>query len=126
MKMKNLLLVLMMVALLAGCAGKDRSGEQPFAPTVKTVGATILADGVSLQGTVLASPNSTLAACGFYCGNDTLKDTLTAATVADFSCTIDSIKAGKYYFVAFAKNGMGESLGDTLYFMLANDIVKKK
>ena len=43
---------------LTACWPEDRSGEQPFAPTVKTVSAVPTDSFCSLEGQVLLSPNS--------------------------------------------------------------------
>ena len=45
--------------LLVAC-GEDRSGEQPFAPTVESLSVVVEADSALLSGHVSASPNSTL------------------------------------------------------------------
>ena len=57
---------------LSGCMGEDRSGEQPFAPTVETVSAVADGPTARMEGLITASPNSTLLDCGFRYGNDTL------------------------------------------------------
>lgn len=111
---------LLFVALCA-CSPTDRSGEQPFAPTVKTLTATAEGDKAVLTGQVTATPNSPLEACGFAYGNDTLLlDTLAPAPSMLFSATTDSLGPGRYYAVAFARNGMGTSHGDTLFFTIGN------
>lgn len=111
-------LVLLVAACMAAC-GEDRSGEQPFAPTVLTLGAEVDADSVRMTGAVTASPNSSLTACGFAYGNDTLRlRTETAEPAATFSATVDSLLPGDYFTVAFATNGVGTSYGDTLYFTI--------
>ena len=102
---------LLFLVWLAGCllsCGEDRSGEQPFPPTVESFGVTIV-------GT--SSPNSSLRECGFSYGNDTLQaSTLATEPSEDFIAVTDSLGAGVYYAVAFARNGMGTSYGDTIYF----------
>ena len=63
--------------LLTACRGDDRSGEQPFAPTVVTAPVSVEGGTVTMRGVVTASPNSSLIRCGFYYGNDTIDcDTL--------------------------------------------------
>lgn len=110
--------VVILLSLSVGC-GDDRSGEQPFAPTVVSRSATVVADSVLLAGEVTASPNSTLLSCGYVYGNDTLAITLEADTATtSFEVVADSLEAGTYYAVAFAKNGVGTSYGDTLHFTM--------
>ncbi len=106
------------MALLASC-GDDRSGEQPFAPTVVSRGCEVVADSVVMTGEVTASPNSSLTRCGFVVGNDTLRREVDAREVAwAFTAVADSLEAGDYYAVSFATNGMGTSYGDTLRFTM--------
>ncbi len=117
---KVLPLALLSAMALAACTGDDRSGEQPFAPTVQMSSAVAAADSVTLTGIVVASPNSSLLGCGFYVGNDTLRITAacdSASTI--FSAVVDSLEAGNYYAVAYARNGMGTSTSDTLQFQIA-------
>lgn len=111
-------LFLLTAAVLTAC-GEDRSSEQPFAPTVLTLGAEADADSVVMTGAVTASPNSTLRTCGFAYGNDTLRlRTNVEEPSATFTATVDSLLPGDYYTVAFATNGVGTSYGDTLYFTI--------
>lgn len=111
---------LLFLVWLAGCllsCGEDRSGEQPFPPTVESFGVTIVGDSALLHGVVTSSPNSSLRECGFSYGNDTLQaSTLATEPSEDFIAVSDSLGAGVYYAVAFARNGMGTSYGDTIYF----------
>lgn len=106
--------------LAAACSGEDRSGEQPFPPTVRTLGAYAQGDSVRLTGEILSSPNSKVVGRGFYYGNDTLRvqvvsnDTLTDT----FTEVVDSLRPGYYYAYAFAANGMGTTNGDTLLFYI--------
>lgn len=102
---------------LASC-GEDRSGEQPFKPTVVTANvATQVGDSVQLMGYVTASPNSSLKECGFTYGNDTLKATTRAdSALTTFTAFTDSLGKGTYYAVAYARNGVGTSNGDTIWF----------
>lgn len=109
---------LLLLAALASC-GEDRSGEQPFAPTVVSRGCEVVADSVVLTGEVTASPNSSLTRCGFVVGNDTLRREVDAReVVAAFTAVADSLEPGAYYAVAFATNGVGTSYGDTLRFRM--------
>lgn len=113
-----ILAALATTALLASC-GEDRSGEQPFAPTVQSVSATVDGPTATLTGEVTASPNSTLRECGFAYGNDTLRATCKAAEPgATFSATTDTLEAGTYFAVAYATNGVGTSHGDTIRFTI--------
>ena len=50
MKLHTLLYILPSFILLSACNGVDRSGEQPFAPTVETLAAETAGDGVLLNG----------------------------------------------------------------------------
>ena len=101
----------------ASC-GEDRSGEQPFKPTVVTANvATQVGDSVQLMGYVTASPNSSLKECGFTYGYDTLKATTQAdSALTTFTAFTDSLGKGTYYAVAYARNGVGTSNGDTIWF----------
>lgn len=116
MKIHHLLYFAMSALAIVSCTGEDRSDEQPFAPTVETVSVT--ADGPTawMEGQVTTSPNSSLLECGFRYGNDTL----TLSTDADlhdlFFAETDTLEAGIYYAVAFARNGVGTNYGDTLWF----------
>ena len=114
---------LVLLAIAAGAAaacGEDRSGEQPFAPTVQSVGVEVKQHTAVLTGAVLASPNSTLKECGFAYGNDTLRAKCTAAEpAATFTAETDSLGAGHYYAVPYASNGVGTTYADTLYFDIA-------
>lgn len=114
---------LVLLAIVAGAAaacGEDRSGEQPFAPTVQSVGVEVKQHTAVLTGAVLASPNSSLKECGFAYGNDTLRAKCTAAEpAATFTAETDSLGAGHYYAVPYASNGVGTTYADTLYFDIA-------
>ena len=52
------LAIVSMVALFVSACGQDRSGEQPFVPTVQTGVAAQVADSVQLTGSIITSPNS--------------------------------------------------------------------
>ena len=114
---------LVLLAIAAGAAaacGEDRSGEQPFAPTVQSVGVEVKQHTAVLTGAVLASPNSSLKECGFAYGNATLRAKCTAAEpAATFTAETDSLGAGHYYAVPYASNGVGTPYADTLYFDIA-------
>ena len=114
---------LVLLAIAAGAAaacGEDRSGEQPFAPTVQSVGVEVKQHTAVLTGAVLASPNSSLKESGFAYGNDTLRAKCTAAEpAATFTAETDSLGAGHYYAVPYASNGVGTTYADTLYFDIA-------
>lgn len=115
----SLVLLAIAASAVAAC-GEDRSGEQPFAPTVQSVGVEVKQHTAVLTGAVLASPNSSLKECGFAYGNDTLRAKCTAAEpAATFTAETDSLGAGHYYAVPYASNGVGTTYADTLYFDIA-------
>lgn len=102
-------------ATLQSCHPEDRSGEEPFAPTVQTLSATQVGDSFLLRGVVVRSPNSHVLERGFIYGNDTLKLTKTSEETTDtFSAYTKTLEQGKYYIVAYARNGVGTGTGDTL------------
>lgn len=104
---------------ITACHPTDRSGEQPFPPTVVITGVESLVDSCRLFGEVTASPNSDLTRCGFRYGNDTLRlEVLSAEATPLFSVTTTALSPGRYYAVAFARNGVGESFSDTIWFEL--------
>lgn len=104
--------------LLVAC-GEDRSGEQPFAPTVESLSVVVEADSALLSGHVSASPNSTLLECGFEYGNDTLRAKTQAPAPAEtFTAVTPALLPGAYYAVSYARNGVGTSHGDTLHFVI--------
>ncbi len=116
--MKHLLhsfLALSCLALSLSC-GEDRSGEQPFAPTVQTLEAIPSGCRAELRGVVPSSPNSSLTECGFHYGNDTLRKSVTAEATWEFSAMTDTLQPGRYFVAAYATNGMGTTDADTLYF----------
>ena len=119
-KLLPILLLTTLVSVLTASCGEDRSGEQPFAPTVQSVGVEVKQHTAVLTGAVLASPNSSLKECGFAYGNDTLRAKCTAAEpAATFTAETDSLGAGHYYAVPYASNGVGTTYADTLYFDIA-------
>ena len=110
-------IVISVAAFAVSCSGEDRSGEQPFAPTVKTVSAIVSDSSCILSGVVTASPNSSLLKCGFNYGTMLVNKSVTASAPAfSFTAVADSLKSGHYYAVAYATNGVGTSYGDTLWF----------
>lgn len=115
--------VALATSLLCVACGEDRSGEQPFAPTVSNVQVTVAGDSVRLTGAVTASPNSTLKECGFVYGNDTLRVEVEAAEPSElFSVVVDSLERGAYYAVAYARNGVGRSYApDSLLFLISGN-----
>ena len=105
--------------LTLSCSGEDRTGEIPYAPTVRIDPVTIDSNRATLQGTVLSSPNSSLVACGFFVGNDSLKKELHSEIPSTvFRCQTDSLTPGLHYAVAYAKNGIGQTTSDTLWFTI--------
>ncbi len=119
MKTKKLLFALPLLGAAFASCGQDRSGEQPFAPTVESVGVEVLGDSARVTGHVTSSLNSSLTECGISYGNDTLRATSKApAPIETFSAVTDSLGAGSYYAVPYARNGVGVSYGDTLYFTI--------
>lgn len=114
----SITIVVLLLTILAAsaCEGEDRSGEQPFAPTVRTLAPIVDKHTVTMRGQVLSSPNSSITACGFLCGNDTLSLKLSADKAVEFSLTTDTLMPGHYYITAYATNGIGTTNGDTLYF----------
>ena len=101
--------------LAAACHPVDRSGEVPYAPTVRTAGHEQIADSFRLEGLVLLSPNSRVLERGFVLGNDTMEVELTAYDSADvFHAYTPELDSGRYYYAAYARNGVGTGWGDTL------------
>ena len=119
--MKSPVTIFSLVAglMMLGACGEDRSSEQPFAPEVQTLGYEPAADSVFLYGKVLSSPNSTLLQCGFTYGNDTLRlKAVTEVPAEEFSVATRPLEPGTYFAAAFAKNGVGTTYGDTIYFKI--------
>ena len=117
-KLLPILLLATLVSILTASCGEDRSGEQPFAPTVETLSAEVMGDSCLLTGAVTSSPNSSLRGVGFAYGNDTLRLTAVSDSCAAlFQATTQPLQAGRYFAVAFAENGVGKTIGtDTIYF----------
>lgn len=114
--MKKISILVMLVAL-AACNPEDRSGEQPFAPTVCTLSATVEGRSCTMAGAIEASPNSDVLKRGFNYGNDTLRLEVVSEDSTDvFEAEVDNFLPGDYFAVAFATNGVGTSRGDTLRF----------
>ena len=84
--MKFSLHLLFISTILAACSGEDRSGEQPFPPTVAAVGCTVEGNIATLKACVTSSPNSSLKQCGFNYGNDTLRLEAKAAEPEYIDC----------------------------------------
>jgi YVTN family beta-propeller protein len=98
-------------------------GPAAFSPAVQTVAATgITANSAALNGEIISDDNSNITEYGFLWGTgpQSLTNTLTVGTdnhSGAFTDTLGSLTAGTaYYFQAYAKNAMGESLGAVLSF----------
>lgn len=115
--------IVFVFSVLAACSGEDRSGEMPRVPVVKTVSGNVAGDSCVMTGFVSESHNSSMKECGFVYGNT---DSTGAAiklktdTMRTFSAVADSLANGNYYCVAYARNGMGTSYGDTINFAVEN------
>ncbi len=120
--MKYIFPLLLLLPLFASC-GEDRSGEQPFAPEVRTLEATVSGAQAVLRGAVLSSPNSHLLECGFAYGNDTLRLSVAADSARyEFEAQTDTLRPGRYFAVAYAKNGVGTSYADTVAFEITEEV----
>ena len=121
--MKHFLLyAFLLTSLLCACNGVDRSSEQPLPPTVQTLGAAAEGHKATFNGQVTDSPNSDVLECGFLYGNDTLRVTVKCeAPSTIFTAEADSIDAGTYFAVAYARNGVGTSYGDTIHFEITGE-----
>lgn len=105
--------------VLCSCSGEDRSDEMPRIPVVSTVSATVNGNSCTMNGTVVESHNSSLRECGFFYGETGAASVkIKADTNKIFEVKADSLEAGDYYCVAYAKNGMGVSYGDTVEFIV--------
>lgn len=105
--------------VLCSCSGEDRSDEMPRIPVVSTVSATVNGNSCTMNGTVVESHNSSLRECGFFYGETGAASVkIKADTTEIFEVKADSLEAGDYYCVAYAKNGMGVSYGDTVEFIV--------
>ncbi len=107
------------ICVLSSCSGEDRSDEMPRVPVVRTISAVVNGYACTMNGMVEESHNSALRECGFVYGvageNSMQFKTDTART---FTAKVDSLEEGYYFCVAYAKNGMGVSYGDTLSFVV--------
>lgn len=108
------------ISLLCSCSGEDRSDEMPRVPVVRTTSAVVDGRNVcTMGGMVDESHNSALRECGFVYGvvgeNSMQRKADTART---FTARADSLEDGDYFCVAYAKNGMGVSYGDTMRFVV--------
>lgn len=123
MKIRPLFLWMACAAsLLLACSPEDRSGEVPYAPTVRTIEPRIEGNRAYLEGEILSSPNSPVTRRGFEYGNDALRVEVESADSTDcFHAKTEEMGAGYYYVVAFATNGIGTSRGDTLYFTIPEE-----
>lgn len=106
------------MGMTASCSGEDRSDEQPRVPVVRTISAVVSGDSCIMTGAVEESHNSSLRECGFCYG---IKDggavvKLKADTLRTFTAVADSLETGEYFYVAYTRNAMGTSYGDTLSF----------
>lgn len=105
--------------LLPACSPEDRSGEVPYAPTVRTIEPRIEGNRAYLEGEILSSPNSPVTKRGFEYGNDAFRKEVEATDSTDcFHATTEELQAGHYFVVAFATNGIDTSRGDTLQFTI--------
>ncbi|MBO5134060.1 MAG: hypothetical protein J6C15_02800 [Bacteroidaceae bacterium] len=117
--MNRFTLGILLLLFFVACNPEDRSGEQPFAPTVRTLTAVVEDGQCLLTGCIDASPNSRVLKRGFRCGNDTLRlDILSEDEVDMFHAYVEGLLPGEYFAVAYATNGVGTSLGDTLFFFI--------
>ncbi len=115
--------IILVFSVLAACSGEDRSGEIPRVPVVNTVSANVAGDSCVMTGFVSESHNSSMKECGFMYGNTDSASAaikLKADTMRTFSAVADSLGKGNYYCVAYARNGMGTSYGDTINFAVGN------
>ena len=107
------------ICILCSCSGEDRCDEMPRVPVVRTTSAVAVGNVCTMSGMVEESHNSALRECGFVYGmageNSVQFKTDTART---FMAKVDSLEDGDYFCVAYAKNGMGVSYGDTLRFVV--------
>lgn len=119
MKYPLFLLLIGTTWMLHSCSPEDRSGEQPFPPTVETLAPITQENTVMLQGDIKASPNSRITKRGFRYGNETLQNSIASTDSTDlFTATLDSLEPGTYHVAAYATNGVGTSHGDTLQFVV--------
>jgi uncharacterized repeat protein (TIGR02543 family) len=109
--------------LVTNKGGGGGGGPAAFSPAVQTVAATgITANSAALNGEIISDDNSNITKYGFLWGTgpQSLTNTLTVGTdnhSGAFTDTLGSLTAGTaYYFQAYAKNAMGESLGAVLSF----------
>ena len=117
MKLMPFLLFLLIVSLMAACAGQDRTDEKPRAPQNVRIEAAVSGTTCILTGSVGESHNSSLLGCGFIWGNGTASHSL-AVDEPDmtFQSQIDTLSLGTYFAIAYAANGIGRTESDTIYF----------
>lgn len=105
--------------LSVACNPVDRSGEQPFPPTLESVSAIVEGDVCLMTGRILSSINSDILKRGFSYGNDTLRVEVESEDVTDlFQAKTRSLEPGRYFMVPFARNGVGTTYSDTLFFQI--------
>lgn len=110
-----------LLSAVLSCHPVDRSGEQPFAPVVESVSATVEGDVCRMSGRIVSSINSPVTRRGFSYGNDTLRLEAESADATDlFHAETRPLESGRYYMVSFAGNGIGTTYGDTIYFSIGN------
>ena len=115
--MKYSLHLLFISTILAACSGEDRSGEQPFPPTVAAIGCTVEGNIATLKACVTSSPNSSLMQCGFNYGNDTLRlEAKAAEATVEFSAQTRELEAGRSFAIPYAQDGVGTTKADTMWF----------
>lgn len=108
-----------LLCTLIACHPEDRSNEQPFAPTVRTLTTEVQGNVCLMTGQIDASPNSRIRKRGFKYGNDTLRLEVVSEIETDlFQAYTEELLPGEYFMVAYATNGVGTSMGDTLRFQI--------
>lgn len=113
--------VAFLLSALPACHPVDRSGEQPFAPVVESAAATVTGDVCRMSGRIVSSVNSPVMRRGFSYGNDTLRLEAESADETDlFHADTRPLEPGIYFMVPFARNGVGTTYGDTLFFAIGN------
>lgn len=109
------------LSALTACNPVDRSGEQPFPPTLESVSATVEGNVCLMTGRILTSVNSDILKRGFNYGNDTLRIEVESTDETDlFHATTRPLEPGRYFMVPFARNGVGITRSDTIYFRIGN------
>lgn len=103
--------------LFTACHPEDRSGEQPFPPQgVAPATVEIVGNICHLTASVQSSPNSVLRQVGFNYGNDTLRlETVAEGVASLFTADTEELLPGRYFVVAYARNGVGTTRADTVW-----------